>query len=236
MRDSKSMYLDIDQYLPEDEVHNLRQLSYLILSTLLIVDVVYLFFFNVNEYTLAIFDVFISMVSAVLVYKRTPLRVLAVLCLMPVSSTIFALYSLAGSQLFLLTNILHFIAIGYVAVLFVHDFAEYSRSNNLGLYALMLFLIVTISIFVTSIVEKKNLLDAVTMVSNAFTSNGYAVLGSSVFGKLDSVILVWSGYVLSGVGTATLASAILIKHFRAKFNELNNKLDELEELIKNQKD
>ena len=243
MRDSKSMYLDVDQYIPEDEVHNLRQISYLLLSTILVVDAGYLFFFNVNEYTLAILDVIISMVSAVLIYKRTPGRILTVLCLMPVSSTIFALYALSGTQLFFLTDMLHFVAIIYVAILFVKDFAEYSRSNNLGLYALLLFLIVTLSVFLTSIVEKKNLFDALNMVSNAFTSNGYTVLGSSIIGKFDSIVLVWSGYILSGVGTATLAAAILIKHFRNqfddlanRFDELNDRFDELEELIENQKE
>ena len=63
------------------------------------------------------------------------------------------------------------------------------------------------------------------MVSNAFTSNGYAVLGDSPIGKLNSLFLVWGGYILSGVGTATLATALVSRHFNKKFKEL-------EELIK----
>ena len=64
------------------------------------------------------------------------------------------------------------------------------------------------------------------MVSNAFTSNGYAVLGDSVIGKLNSLFLVWGGYILSGVGTATLTTALLSRHFNKRF-------EELEELIRN---
>ncbi len=70
------------------------------------------------------------------------------------------------------------------------------------------------------------------MVSNAFTSNGYAVLGKSIPGKIDAIALVWGGYLLSGVGTATLTSAILINHYSNKLKEVNDKLDKLEELIK----
>jgi hypothetical protein len=71
------------------------------------------------------------------------------------------------------------------------------------------------------------------MVSNAFTSNGYAILGSTGIGKLNAIALVWGGYILSGVGTATLTAAILSKHNQKHNEELNKRLDELESLIKN---
>ena len=75
------------------------------------------------------------------------------------------------------------------------------------------------------VVEGVNPLDSLVMVSNAFTSNGYAVLGKTIPGKINSLFLVWSGYLISGVGTATLTAAILTRHFNRKF-------DKLEELIK----
>jgi hypothetical protein len=42
---------------------------------------------------------------------------------------------------------------------------------------------------------------------------------------LNSIFLVWGGYILSGAGTATLTAAIMTKQFNKKF-------DKLEELIK----
>ena len=57
------------------------------------------------------------------------------------------------------------------------------------------------------------------MVSNAFTSNGYAVLGKTPGGILTSIFLVWSGYILSGVGTATLAGAIVHRNSKKKFEK-----------------
>ena len=90
----------------------------------------------------------------------------------------------------------------------------------------------------THFAESVNPLDSLVMVSNAFTSNGYAVLGKTIPGKIDGVILVWSGYLLSGVGTATLASAIIIRHYSnkieeydEKINKMDAKIDELKDLI-----
>ena len=90
----------------------------------------------------------------------------------------------------------------------------------------ILFALIFISFIITQIVEGVNPLDSLVMVSNAFTSNGYAVLGTSMPGKLNAIVLVWGGYILSGVGTATLTAAILIKHF-------NHRFEEMEELIRN---
>ena len=95
----------------------------------------------------------------------------------------------------------------------------------MGIAIILLFLIVFFSFLATQVAEGANALDSLVMVSNAFTSNGYAVLGNSIAGKLDAIVLVWAGYILSGVGTATLTAAILTRHFNSKF-------EELEELIK----
>ena len=100
----------------------------------------------------------------------------------------------------------------------------------MGVTIIFLFVLIFVSFLITQVVEGVNALDALVMVSNAFTSNGYSILGSSIPGKFNAIVLVWSGYVLSGVGTATMTAAILIRHF-------NHKFDELEKLIKeNNKD
>ena len=109
-----------------------------------------------------------------------------------------------------------------------------------------MYLIIFVSFIITTFAEADTPLNAIVMVSNAFTSNGYAVLGTSEVGKANSLILVWSGYIISGVGTATLTAAILTRHFNSKlkdyddkfdalnnrFVEFNDKFEELERLIK----
>ena len=114
----------------------------------------------------------------------------------------------------------------YVIKIYYTKFIHYTESNGLGISILLLFGIVFISFISTSFTEGKDLLDSLVMVSNAFTSNGYAVLGNSPIGKLNGIFLVWGGYILSGVGTATLTTALLSKHFNKRF-------EELEELIRN---
>ena len=110
--------------------------------------------------------------------------------------------------------------------MYYDKFRQYTESNGLSLTILVLFVLIFISFIITQIVEGVNPLDYLVMVSNAFTSNGYAILGDSMAGKINSLALVWGGYILSGVGTATLTAAILMRHF-------NHKFDEMEKLIKN---
>ena len=75
------------------------------------------------------------------------------------------------------------------------------------------------------VVENVSPLNSILMVSNAFTSNGYSILGDSSIGKFNAIFLVWSGFILSGVGTATLTVALVMK-------SVNNSFDKLEESVK----
>ena len=150
---------------------------------------------------------------------------LVLFCLIPFSSIYFLVFGWMSIDILDITHISIFI---YLIKVYYVKFDRYTSSNGLGLTILLLFFIIFISLFATSFSEQVNLLDSLVMISNAFTSNGYAVLGESLFGKINSVILVWGGYILSGVGTATLTAAIMSRNFNKKFRDL-------EELIKNKK-
>ena len=149
-------------------------------------------------------------------------------------------YFLFGKSLVGYLALIHVPVFIYFIKVYYDKFREYTESNGLGIAIILLFSIIFISFFITQLAEHVDPLNSLVMVSNAFTSNGYAVLGSSVIGKINSVFLVWGGYLLSGVGTATLAAAILKKHYDvkneelyAKIDDLDKKIDNLEELIKN---
>ena len=124
--------------------------------------------------------------------------------------------------------VIHVPVFFYFIKKYYDKFVQYTEPNRLGVSILLLFSIVFVSFICTSFTENVNLLDSLVMVSNAFTSNGYSILGSSGWGKFNSLILVWSGFFLSGVGTATLTVTIVMKH-------VNNEFDRLEDLAKKNK-
>ena len=130
--------------------------------------------------------------------------------LIPFAIMSFLLMDFSVLEFFSLTPI---IAMIYMIKVYCAKFNEYTRNYGLGIAILLLFAIVFISMHVTSFVEGVNMLDALVMSSNAFTSNGYAVLGNSIPGKLDSLVLVWSGYLIFVVSVSTLTAAILMKYY-----------------------
>ena len=106
---------------------------------------------------------------------------------------------------------------------------EYTHSNGLGITIILLFTIIFVSFFVTQYSENVNPLDSLVIASNEFTGNGYSVFGDTIAGKMNSLLLVWGGYVMSGVGAATLTAAILTRHFKKEFKELRELIEEGDE-------
>ena len=145
--------------------------------------------------------------------------------LIPFGSFAFLLF---GKQDFAILDIIQILVYVYLIIVYYYKFKDYTKSNSLGIAIVLLFAIIFFSFINTTFSEGVEPLDAIVMVSNAFTSNGYAILGKTPFGKLNSILLVWGGYILSGVGTATLTVAILQRNF-------NKRIDELEKLIKEKK-
>lgn len=170
----------------------------------------------------AIFDILLSVFIASTIKRESNWDKLLVILLVPYGSLCYVFFRF---QPIALLDFIHIPVFLYMVKYYYDKFREYTQTNSLGVTIVLLFAIIFISFLVTVTVESGNPLDSLVMVSNAFTSNGYAVLGSTIPGKINSIFLVWSGYIISGVGTATLTVAILTKYF-------NKRLDELEELIK----
>lgn len=238
IKGSSIRLLNMEEYLPKEEIHSLRQVFYLIMMGLLFADVLYsLVFWNHDIFYLAIFDIFLSLYVASTMDKSSLKNKILLILLVPFGSLT---YIVIGNSLVGIVDFIHVPILIYFIKVYYDKFREYTRSNGLGIAVILLFTIIFISFLCTQLSEGVNPLDSLVMVSNAFTSNGYAVLGKTISGKINSIILVWGGYVLSGVGTATLTAAILKTHFNSKLEEsdrkleeYNKKLDNLEVLIKN---
>lgn len=216
-----------EEYLPSEELQSIRQMFYLaMMASFFVIVLYYLVAKGVDVFYLSVFDIIISCIALYCVDTDTLYKKVVFFFLLPIGSLVSLLTT--DLVIFNFLDIGHFFAAIIAIRIFYVRFKRYTTSNGLGYTILLLFVLILISSFYTSFVESKNLLDSLVMVSNAFTSNGYAILGSTTLGKINSLLLVWSGYILSGVGTATLTVAILKRHFDRKFDELEERLSKNE--------
>ena len=217
--------IDMTDYLPEEEVHTLRQVFYLIMMALCVVNVFYSIAGSVMDiYYLVIFDIILSLYFAITLDKSSTKNKILFLLLIPYDSLTYYLVDINLAVL-LVIDIIHILVFIYFAKVNFDKFREYTNSKGLGITIILLFVIIFASFFITQYAEGVNALDSLVMVSNQFTGNGFAVFGHSISGKLNSLLLVWGGYVISGAGAATLTAAILIKHFRKRFEELEKLIE-----------
>lgn len=218
-------FLNMEEYFPVEETRTLRQVFYLIMISVCFIYILASFtIVGYDSFYVSLFDFFISTLCFLMMKRDTLKDKILLFFLIPFGSINFLIVNNWG-----LINILdfaHLIAFVFVMKYYYHKFIEYTENNGLGIAILLLYIIVFISMIATHFTENKNLLDALVMSSNAFTSNGYAVLGDSIPGKINSLLLVWSGYIISGVSTATLTAALLMKHFNKKFEELEKLIRE----------
>ncbi len=229
LENSSYKLLNPKEYLPEEELHSLRQMSFLIMMGLLFISVLYnLVYIGKDLLSFVIFDILISLYVATKLDKNSWKNRILLILLIPYGSLTYFLF---GKSLVGYIALIHVPVFIYFIKVYYDKFREYTESNGLGIAIILLFSIIFVSFFITQLAEGVNPLNALVMVSNAFTSNGYAVLGTTAIGKINSIFLVWGGYILSGVGTATLTAAILKKHHDVKNREVHDKIDELDKKI-----
>ncbi len=223
--------LNSSEYLPEEEIQTLKQVSYLIVITISFVNIIYsIIFWGSDDFIkyFIYYDILASLIVCLIMPKDSLFDKIIIFLLIPISSLSYISPN-EPATIFLLA--IHVIGFAYVIKVYYSKFIHYTESNGLGISILLLFGLIFFSFIFTSFTEGADLLDSLVMVSNAFTSNGYAVLGGSVLGKLNSLLLVWGGYILSGVGNATLCAGIISRHFNKKFEAMDENIKKLQETV-----
>lgn len=229
IKNSSNRILNPQEYFPQEEIYSLKQIFFLIMMGLFFINVLYSLVFIENDLIyFVIYDIILSVYLAIKLDTSSLKNKILLILLVPYGSLTYIIF---GNSLVGLMDLIHIPVFIYFIKEYYYKFKEYTTTNGLGITIILLFLIIFISFFNTQIFENVNPLDSLEMVSNAFTSNGYAILGNSIPGKLNAIILVWGGYLLSGVGTATLTAAIIMNHYNNKISNINDKLDKLEELL-----
>lgn len=214
--------LNPKEYLPEEEITTLNQVFFLVMIVCFIVNVLYsLVFWGSSADNLTVFDIVLSVIVAMGIAGEGRKNKWLLLLLVPVGSFNYLLFS---NFWLYFVEILHQAVFIYFIKVYFEKFLKYTQTNSLGITIMLLFSIIFISFLITMPVEDVSPLNSLEMVSNAFTSNGYAILGQSSVGKLNAIVLVWAGFLLSGVGTATLTAAIIKRNLNSKFDELEDKI------------
>lgn len=213
------------EYFPEEEITTIKQVFYLVIIVLIVVDILYSAVgWHENLIIFSLFDIILSLYLGVNVKWGSLKNKILLFGLIPLGS----IGVFAWGYYEVVFDVIHLLILAFFIKVYFDKFVEYTDTNSLGITIMLLFSIVFVSFFVTMIVEGVNPLDSLVMVSNAFTSNGYAILGESGLGKADALLLVWSGFLLSCVGTATLSVSLIKKH-------IDHKFDDLEELARKKK-
>ncbi len=219
----KIRFFNIGEYFPKDEIHTLTQVAYLALMTACFVNVMYtLIYVNINTTYFAILNFSLSLFIAITIDKSTFVRKLFIVVLVPYGALTYLLFN---SPLIGLVNFIQVPVFIYLIKHYYDKFMDYTESHGLGISIVLLFTIIFVSFLITSIIENKNPLDAIVMVSNTFATNGYTVYGTSDIGKVNNLVLAWMSVILPAVGTATLTSAILTRHYNKKLKDYDDKLD-----------
>lgn len=219
----KIRFFNIGEYFPKDEIHTLTQVAYLALMTACFVNVMYtLIYVNIDTTYFAILNFSLSLFIAITIDKSTFVRKLFIVVMVPYGALTYLLFN---SPLIGLVNFIQVPVFIYLIKHYYDKFMDYTESHGLGISIVLLFTIIFVSFLITSIIENKNPLDAIVMVSNAFATNGYTVYGTSDIGKVNNLVLAWMSVILPAVGTATLTSAILTRHYNKKLKDYDDKLD-----------
>ena len=219
-RFKKSRLSNPQEYFPSDEVYLLKQVFYLIVILVIIMICLYLTFdWNEGFYFVYLLDIVVSLYLAIKMDKDSLKDKVLLFLLIPFGSITGLLF---GDSIVVLLDLTHIIGYLYFIKIYFHKFVEYTENNGLGIAIILLFAIILVSFLFTLVVENVSPMDSITMVSNAFTSNSFDASGKNIIGKLNSLVLAWSGFILSGVGTATLAVSIVNSHVDRKFDKVND--------------
>ena len=227
-------FFNANEYFPKEELLSLQQVYYLILI-LVIYFCITNFFFNKfstfsNEILIvnSLIDILFSAYLIVTFYDGSRRSNIINIFLMPLASIS---YLLIGPSVFGYWDFIRIPTLLYLVVYYYNKFRDFTDRHQLGKLILLLLTIIFFCLVITMIVENQNPLNSLAMVSNAITSNGYAVLGETTLGVVTDIFLVWSGYIISGVATATLTAAIIQRKSNKKFEKLEDKIDRLEKII-----
>jgi hypothetical protein len=231
--------LDLNEFFPQEELLTFRQVHYLVII-LLIYFCIMNFFINTlyhpnGELIVinSIIDIILSVYITLNFYDASTKRKIILIFMLPLASISYLLF---GGSPIGYWDFIRIPALLYFVVHYYNEFLTHTKKNHMDKLILVLVSIVYFCMIFTLVLEDKNPINAFGMVSNAFTSNSYVASGKTGVSVLVSAFLGWSGYIISGIATATLAAAIILRNVDKKFEKLESEHDNLERIISARKE
>ena len=210
----KSKFTNPLEYFPSEGILTLKQVFYLIMILIFIMTILYLLFDWVEgAYFIFTFDIIISVYLTININGDSFKDKALLFLLIPFGSITGIVF---GDSAFVLLDIFHIIGYLYFIKVYYRKFVEYTENNGLGITILFLFSIILVSFLFTILVEGVSPIDSLTTVSNAFTSNSFDASGNMMIGKLNSLLLAWSGFILS------LTVSIVMRYVSREFDDIKD--------------
>lgn len=143
IRNSDNRYTNPQEFLPEDEIHTLRQVFYLIMMSLCFVVVLYTIM-GFDLFYISLFDIFLSWFIAVTLDKVSTKNKILLVILVPFGSMTYLLY---GYTIVGVIDFIHVPVFIYFIKVYYDKFNNYTVSHGLSLAIILLFTIVFFSFF-----------------------------------------------------------------------------------------
>lgn len=262
--------VNLEHYLPKEELKNLRQVVYLMIILACMLLLVYSLelggFFSIIELTIfnkdfsilpsfygnnfnlpfTIFNIILSLYLSLNLHlknnRKDQLIFISIVPFISICSLMHLLLQMVSielylidSSIFLFFDIIHSLGYLYFMHIYYKKFMKYTKNNALGKTIIIFLALIVVTTLITVMTEGVNMLDAADMVTNAYVSNGYDVLGTTTIGKISEMAVSWEGYIISGVATATLTAAILTRHYDSELEKMeeenDRRIEKLKELI-----
>ena len=215
------------EYFPSEPLFYLKQVFYMVMILIFILIILYLTFNWIKGSTVIfVLDILISIYLSINRSWDSFNNKVLLFLLIPFASITGILF---GNSAFSFLNLFHILGYLYFIQFYYHEFVKYTESNGLGLSIIVTFTILLVSFLFTILAEGVSPMDSATMVSNAFTSNSFDATGKIMIGKINSLVLAWGGFILSIVGTATLAVSIVMSYVSRQF-------EDMKDFVKNKKE
>ena len=165
IRESPYKILNPKEYFPEEELHSLRQIFYLIMMGFFFVNILYSMIYTTSDQIyFVIFDIILSLYLAINLDKSSLKNKIILLLLIPYGSLTYLIF---GTSLVGVIDLIHIPIFIYFIKVYYDKFREYTQSNGLGIAIILLFVI----IFIDFDLKNANLILTLLSSSNVNTIN-----------------------------------------------------------------